>query len=437
MRRRVFLTGLAALSGCARPDPRPTITVQRIFGDCRAHVPKGGAPTQNINGECEIITGLLDRFEAENPDIRLNINTVAWPGYDQLSAQIAADDAPDLVTMHMAVIPDYQIHGLLTPLDAGLKAQGVTPDQFTPVARRAVTMNGEVYGLPFDAWTQLFHINMNLFAKAGLVRGGEPVLPRSAAELLDQARRFRAATSKPYLVQSAVNERAAYARNLYTYLLSAHEVIFPDPHHIRLNTPRAREVVGLFKRIHDERLTTRDLDYVAATTAFINGEGGVYIVGTWMIGNFDNEAAQPGRPLYRGYRVKPYPALFGDPVLPAFVDGHAWVMPKKARTPAQERAAFRLLKFLSVHEGDWTRSGHLTSMAEVVGDPVYQAQPHRRDLMAITSYGQGLPTDVQRQFAIQAMLSEELAAAITGIKPVEKALIDAEHRINDMLTNLS
>jgi multiple sugar transport system substrate-binding protein len=35
------------------------------------------------------------------------------------------------------------------------------------------------------------------------------------------------------------------------------------------------------------------------------------------------------------------------------------------------------------------------------------------------------------------MLSEELAAAITGAKPVDQALHDAETRINDMLTNLS
>lgn len=436
MKRWLFLLALLTLASCEKPDTRPTITVQRIFGDCRAHVPKGRPATANPNGECEIITGLLDRFEAENPDIRLKIITVAWPGYDQLSAQFAADDAPDLVTMHMAVIPDYKSHHLLMPMSEELKAQGITPDQFTPVARRAVSMDGDIYGLPFDSWTQLFHINMNLFAKAGLVKDGKPILPRNAAELLVQARQFRERTGKPYFVQSMVNERAAYARNLYTYLLAQDEVIFPDPNHIRLNTPRAREIVGLFKRIYDENMTTRDQDYGTATAAFVNGQGGVYIVGTWMIGAFDAEAATPGRPLYKGYTVVPYPVLFGDRPA-AFVDGHAWVMPVKHRTPEQAQAVMRLLKFLSVHEADWTRSGHLSSMKAVITDPAYQAQPHRRDLMAITSYGQGLPIDVQRQFAIQDMLSEELAAAITGAKPIDQALHDAETRINDMLTNLS
>lgn len=437
MKRWVALVcALVALGGCDTPDPRTTITLQRIFGDCRAHVPKFGKATQNPNGECEIITELLDRFERENPDIHLNVNTVAWPGYNQLSAQLAADDAPDLVSMHMAVIPDYQSHGLLAPMGRGLKDQGVTPDAFTPAARRAVTINQETYGLPFDTWTQLFHINMNLFAEAGLMRDGEPVLPRNAEELLSQARQFRARTGKPYFVQSIVNEKAAYARNLYTYLLAQHEVVFPEPNRIRVNTPKARDIVALFRQIYAEELTTHDQDYAAATTAFINGEGGVYIVGTWMIGTFDTEAAQAGRPLYHGYRVKPYPRLFGQ-ADPAFVDGHAWVMPRKDRTPAQEAATYRLLKFLSAHEADWTRSGHLSSMQAVADDPQWRAGPHRRDLVAITNYGQGLPTDVQRQFAIQEMLSDELASAITGLKPIDQALADAETRINDMLGNLS
>ncbi|MFT4075054.1 MAG: extracellular solute-binding protein [Asticcacaulis sp.] len=431
----ILLLPLTAGS-CEKPDPRTPLVVQRIFGDCRAHVPKGQPPRLNPNGECEIVTSLLDRFEAENPDIRLTVNTVAWPGYDQLSAQFAAEDAPDLVTMHMVVIPDYQKHHLLMPLGEGLAREGITPDQFTPVSRRAVTLDGDIYGLPFDSWTQLFHINMNLFAKAGLVRNGRPVLPRNAAELLVQVRQFRQRTGKPYFVQSTVNERAAFARNLYTYLLAQDEVIFPDPKHIRLNTPHAREIVGLFKQLYDENLTTRDQDYATATAAFVNGQGGVYIVGTWMIGAFDAEADTPGRPLYKGYTVMPYPQLFGSRPA-AFVDGHAWVMPVKTRTPAETEAAFRLLKFLKTHEAEWTRSGHLSSLAAVISDPAYQAQPHRSDLTSITAYGQGLPGDVQKQFAIQEIVSEEMNAAIVGIKPIDRALSDAETRINDMLTNLS
>ena len=62
-------------------------------------------------GECGIITTMIDRFNAENPDIHVDVNVVAWPGYPQLTAQIAARDPPDLVTMHEGVISDYALQG--------------------------------------------------------------------------------------------------------------------------------------------------------------------------------------------------------------------------------------------------------------------------------------------------------------------------------------
>ena len=78
-------------------------------------------------GECGIITTLVNRFNAENPDIQVDVNVVAWPGYPQLTAQIAARDPPDLVTMHEGVISDYASKDLLEPVDDYLRAAGITP----------------------------------------------------------------------------------------------------------------------------------------------------------------------------------------------------------------------------------------------------------------------------------------------------------------------
>src|SRR3546814_15556532 len=81
-----------------------------------------------------------------------------------------------------------------------------TPDQFTDAARRAVTIDGKIWGLPLDSWTMLWHVNTNLFRKAGLMRNGQPILPRSPKELLAQAEQFERRTGKPYPVQATANE---------------------------------------------------------------------------------------------------------------------------------------------------------------------------------------------------------------------------------------
>ena len=193
-------------------------------------------------------------------------------------------------------------------------------------------------------------------------------------------------------------------------------------------------MVELFRQIYVEGLTTQNQDYAAATSGFINGDGGVYLVGTWMIGSFEAENQGKGA-LSGGYTVMPFPKLFGGRDA-AFVDGHAWVVPVKDRTPAQERAVYRLLKFLADHNDQWARTGHLPAYTAVIESPSFKALPHRSNIAALSQTGQALPAAVQRQYAIGDIIGDELTSAITAGKPAGEALSDAEDRVNDLLFHL-
>lgn len=430
------LPALAILAACSAPkDNRTHITLQRFFGACDAQYGRS-TNVADAEGECGIITTLVNKFEAENPGIAVKTNIVFWPGYDQLTAQLAANDEPDLVTMHVSVIPDFQARGLLSPIGADLVAAGVDPARFTPAAARAVTLGGQIYGLPFDNWAPLWHININEFRRAGLVRDGQPVLPRSGAELLEQAERFKRATGKPYFVQISANEYATYARNLYTFLIQQDSQFFANPKHIRLQTPEAKAYLTLFKEMRDRKLTTRNQDYSAATASFINGEGGVLLTGNWMVGAFDLESRSRGKPLSNGYAVVPYPQLFGNSAA-RYVDGHVWVMPTNVRrTPAERSATLKLMRFLADHDADWARTGHLPVFQDIIASAAFKALPHRAAYASLTKVGRPLPSGVRRQYPIETIIGEESAAAINGNKSIDRALADAERRINDLLDNI-
>lgn len=424
--RHLLLCALV-LAGCASRDDRTEIVVQRFFGECGA-VHGNSRDVAAADTECGILTTLFNRFAAENPDIRLKMNVVAWPGYAQLAAQIAAGDPPDLVTMHQSVISDYQGRGLLAPMDAILASAGVDPAGFTPAARAGVRKNGRIHALPWDTIGRLFHINTRLMAQAGLMRDGKPVLPRSPDELLRHARQFKARTGKPYLIQAQVNAPDFLVALLYTYLLAQDEAIFPDARHVRLDTPAARRIVALLRQLNSEALTTRNQDFPAATASFLKGHGGIFPVGTWMIGPYDAEAARPGSALYQGYALAPFPPIWGHAA--AFVDGHAWVMPKARRGPAERAAIARLLAFLARHNGEWARTGQIPALQRFVETPAFAALPHRQDIAELARTGRQLPDYVRRQGAIQGLIGEELEAAVAGIKPIDTALADAERRVN-------
>ncbi|MDP9011686.1 MAG: extracellular solute-binding protein [Pseudomonadota bacterium] len=426
---------VTSVGGCARHESGVIqVTLQRFFGACETQY-GNSADVAAAEGECGIVTAIVNRFNAENPDVHVNTNVVYWPGYDQLSAALAAGEPPDLVSMHQSVISDYSQRHLIVPLDDGLRAVGITADLFTAAARAGVMRDGHIFALPFDTWAPLWHLNLNLFRKAGMLRSGVPLLPRDPDELLQQARRFTRATGKPYLIQSMVNDPSVYARNLFTFLMQQNSEFFPDPHHIRLRTPEAHRVLDLFKRIYDEDLTTKNQDYTAATAAFLNGQGGVYLVGTWMIGDYEQASKESDSPLFGGYEVVPFPQLYpGRDV--TYADGHSWAVTDAKRSPEKTHAIYRVLQFLKENDFQWSRTGHLPAYQAVVDSAQWQALPHRKDLAKLDHIAAPLPTGVQRQFLIQQIISQEMQSAITGQKSIDVALGDAERRVNDLLFNL-
>lgn len=434
-RTKSIAIALGCLLSSGLAQAKTELQLQRFFGACNAEY-GDSVDVSAATGECGIMTTLINKFNQDNPDIDVKVTTVEWPGYDQLTAQMASRTPPDVVTMHNSVISDYQSRHLIVPVEEFLKEAGVDKRSFTPTAQKGVTRDGEFYGLPLDSWTMLYHINTTLMQQANLVDdNGEPVLPTSPESLLKQAKQFTQATGKPYFIQILSNETAAYTRLFYTYLFQQDSDFFADPDKISLQTPEARNIVNLFKQIYDNDLTTKNMDYPATVSAFSNGDGGILLNGNWLLGTYDKESHKKGSPLYDGYQVAPYPFLY-DGAESHYVDGHSWVVPNKRRSAEKDQAIAKLFRFFADNDFEWSRTGHLPSVSAVLDNPEFLALPHRKEILSVTKTGRGLPEGVKRQFAIQDILGEELAAAITGAKPVDEALVDAEDRVNDMLSNL-
>ncbi|UTV98082.1 extracellular solute-binding protein [Marinomonas rhizomae] len=425
--------GLLALAPLANANT--TIELQRFFGACEAEYGKVTDVSSAV-GECGIITALVNKFEADNPDIDVKVTTVEWPGYDQLNAQLASRSAPDVVSMHYSAMSDYQSRGLLVPLDKLLKDQNIKPSDFTNAAISSVTKEGKVYALPFDNWTMLFHVNNNMMKKADLMKSnGKPILPSSADELFAQGKQFKDATGKPYLVQVTANETAVYARIFYTLLMQQDSQFFADPSRIDLSGKEAKAALTLMKDIMDKGLSTTNMDYPAAVAGFANGAGGIAVNGTWLIGSYDAQSKQANNPLSNGYSVFPVPQFFKQKDA-TYADGHGWVVPRGNRDDEKMAAIGKLFKFLYDNDYEWARTGHLPTVKAVIDSDKFKSLPHRSDIAKVAKTGQALPAQVLRQFAIQDILGEELGSAISGNKSMDDALETAQYRINDLLENI-
>src|SRR5215470_13277616 len=148
-------TALTSLAGTAFAEP---VTLK--FWDNQ----------QTESGLSQYQAEAVKRFEAENPDIKVEVTTIPYPEYQQrLLTAVQGGNAPDVSTLDQIWIAAFAEAGAIMPLDDQAKAAGVNADTFFKGAWDSANYNGKLWGIPFnvDVWSFSF-INNALFKEAGI-----------------------------------------------------------------------------------------------------------------------------------------------------------------------------------------------------------------------------------------------------------------------------
>jgi ABC-type glycerol-3-phosphate transport system substrate-binding protein len=112
----------------------------------------------------------VKRFEAENPDIKVEVTTVPYPEYQQrLLTAVQGGNAPDVSTVDQIWQAAFAEAGAIVKLDDRAKAAGIEAGQFFPGAWESANYDGNLWGIPFnvDVWFFSFY-NKALLSQAGV-----------------------------------------------------------------------------------------------------------------------------------------------------------------------------------------------------------------------------------------------------------------------------
>lgn len=438
--RLVTLAAMAtALLAPAHAQDKVEITLSRFFGSCEADWGKS-TEVKKARGECAVITTLINQFNASNKEgIVVKPQVSEWgPYYDQLSARIVARDVPTIAVMHRTSLRDFATRKLLEPLDQDFKTAGIDTADFTTHARSGSYVDGKVYGLPFDTFAWLWHVNTNRLRAAGLVKpDGSPMVPSSADELLAQARKYKQATGKPYIAWATSGTVPITTWTFLSLALQQDGELFTPAAKPRLNlsTPAMAAVMDLMSTMYSEGLVVPSADSAGVNQTFFKGDVAVALSGTWRIDDFLAQSEKADSALHKGYTVMPVPKIFARPG--TYADGHSWVMLKGGtKTERERKAALSFMKFLWDNNVEWARTGHLPARRSVIESSEFKAMPFRNNIAEIAAIGRNMPQTIPRQQAVQVALSEELVTMLQTKKPVAQAQADAQVRVNKILDSV-
>ena len=431
------LAGLAlttALTGAAGAASAAEITLMRFFGDCQNEYGSVNNAA-DANGECGIITALTNQFNAENPDGHtVTTQTAEWGAYyDLLTATYETGNIPDVAVMHSSILPNFTSRDLVQPLGAAFEQAGIDTADFVPAAlQNATGEDGEVYALPFDLHALLFHINVDLMEQAGLMNeDGTPRLPSSPEEFIEMGKAFEEATGQNFIAVESQSAEGMMIRLFQSLMWQRGvDVLSQDGQTAALNSPEAVEVATFIKQIYDEGLADTTLDYSGAEQAFLNGEAGIIINGTWVVDSY-NAQAEGGTVGLKNYAVSTVPAIYGEPAV--WADSHMWVIPAdETRSEEEQDAAVDFLKFLNDNNFQWSRTGHLSVRQSVIGSEEFANLPHRSSFANTSEIAHAVPQTLNQRGIFNAMITDFNAMWLAGTEP-QAALEAAQAGVDRIL----
>lgn len=412
--------------------PAPTgpiqLRLQRFFGDC-ADEYKGITELEKGRGECGIFTVMVNKWNAEHPDMPIETLLVDWPGYDRLNAQFAAGDPPEIVIMHGHYIPNYGSRGLLVPLDSMFEIEGIDSDDFIDAALDYVTYEGRLLGLPWDVHGDLWHLNIGVWKEAGLVDSdGKPQIPKSTTEFIVAAEKVKA-TGKTFLDLQQNGLNGTVWPWLGFVYQQGGSPFSADLKQATVDTPEGLTALEFMYSWSTGGYITPRIDYGAANERFLNGQNAGWITGTWMVDFYGQQVAS-GAALQE-YMVVNFPQLFGKPG--AWSSSHGWVIPARTQPDqAKINAAGKFFKYLYDNNLQWARTGHLSVRKSVIDSAEYKALPHRAEYADFAKAAVAWPRALFVP-ALESIMDEEIQKVWLGDKTPKEALAEAQKRIDDFI----
>lgn len=240
--------------------------------------------------EGAVLRDLLDRFEAENPDIRVVIDTIDYAEgiLKTLPLQIQAGEGPDMARLTaFMTLTDYYLD-MRPYLDDAEYWDESFPSFIMQAMRPAGDTEG-LYGFPTQFTITGPYINRTLFEQAGIEVPSDTSDSVTWQEWTDVARAVAEATGTPYAV--------AMDRSGHRFAgpaISQGATFFDAEGDVTIDSPGFRDMSNLLISWHNDGITPAEVwvgnsgTYTPATDYFLNGQVVFYVAGSWQVGNFAN-----------------------------------------------------------------------------------------------------------------------------------------------------
>jgi ABC-type glycerol-3-phosphate transport system substrate-binding protein len=361
----------------------------------------------------------IQAFESAHPGVKVDLQELSWnDGKTKLLAAFSSNTAPDLLELGNDWVSQFSSSGVLADLrKLGVAvAPGLSKEALAP----GIWQNG-LFALPWVVETRVLYYNKGLLASAGVDTSAADTL---WDDLLAHAEKVRARGGDLYgFGANGPDRHRLYKKILPFFWSNGGEVLNAEGHPV-INSPQNVEALRTYLELARTGIveTQKGLDQL-----FMQGKLAYWISGPWLADQIrkDNPTLQYGLaplPKFAGGRS----VSFGGGEYLAINEGStkkdlAKELVSFLASPAQ---ALQFCKDLG---------GYAPADPSVAGDPYMQSPARRAYTLQLASV-RSAPVH-PRWLDIEAIIEDEVSAALLGNKNEQQALDDAQNKLTQLLQN--
>ena len=233
------------------------------------------------SGQAELLRQVADDFEAENKDIKIDIQVSGWDDYwTGLEAAATGGSLPDTFWMHSNNIYYYAANDQLLDLSEYIeKSDKVSLENFPTELGEIYSLDGKQYAIPKDYDTIALWYNKTLFDEAGIAYPDETW---TWDTMYEAAKKLTVPEKGQYGMCAGLHNQEGY----YNFIYQNGGTVLTDDNKSGYADPKTIEGIEEYFKYVKEGLSPEIYDDKARAEAIQNGQCAMGLFGSWNLASF-------------------------------------------------------------------------------------------------------------------------------------------------------
>lgn len=276
--------------------------------------------------EIDILKPLLEDFETQNPDIKIEFMHIPQNYFQKIHLLFASNTSLDVIFINNLFLPVYANAGVLEDLSG----TDINRNDFYEKSLESLSWNGKLFAVPRDVSNLVIYYNKDLFKSAGIAY---PANDWTFDDFLTAAKKL---THRPDIFGISFEEDSLF---YLPYLMSeGGGILSDDLSRLTIDEPASQKGLKFYADLRKKyHVAPQKSESASATMAqmFLQGRLAMHLSGRWLVPKYREEAVFE-------WDVAPFPKGDAGSVVP--MDASGWAISK---TSKHKPEALKLIKFLS------------------------------------------------------------------------------------------